>query len=47
MSTCFAIFLLTAGCMGASNGPTTAAPTSIVRALRAEYNAAIAAHDAS
>jgi ketosteroid isomerase-like protein len=47
MRTCFAIFLLTLGCsMSESNGSTAEAPTSIVRAQRAEYNAAIAAHDA-
>ena len=46
MRTCFAIFLLTVGCIGESNGSTAEAPTSIVRAQRAEYNAAIAAHDA-
>jgi len=34
MRTCFAIFLLTVGCMGESNGSTAEAPTSIVRAQR-------------
>ena len=46
MRTCFAIFVLTVGCMGESNGSTAETPASIVRALRAQYNAAIAAHDA-
>ena len=47
MRRCFAIFVLTVGCMGESNGSTAETPpTSIVRAQRAEYNAAIAAHDA-
>jgi hypothetical protein len=36
MRTCFAIFLLTVGCMSESNGSTAEAPTSIVRAQRAE-----------
>lgn len=45
--TCFTIFVLTVGCIGISNGSTAeTSPTSIVRAQRAEYNAAIAAHDA-
>lgn len=46
MRTCFAIFLLTVGCIGESNGSAAEAPTSIVRAQRAQYNAAIAARDA-
>jgi hypothetical protein len=46
MSTRFAIFLLIIGCMGESYASTADTPTSIVRAQRAEYNAAIAAHDA-
>ena len=46
MRTYFAIFLLTVGCIGESSGSIAETPTSIVRAQRAEYNAAIAAHDA-
>ena len=38
--------LLIVGCLGASHASTEDTPTSIVRAQRAEYNAAIAAHDA-
>ena len=38
--------LLILGCLGASHAATGDTPTSIVRAQRAEYNAAIAAHDA-
>ena len=38
--------LLIFGCLGASHASTGDTPTSIVRAQRAEYNAAIAAHDA-
>jgi ketosteroid isomerase-like protein len=39
-------FLLIVGCLGASHASNGDTPTSIVRAQRAEYNAAIAAHDA-
>ncbi len=38
--------LLIFGCLGASHASTGDTPTSIVRAQRAEYNSAIAAHDA-
>jgi hypothetical protein len=38
--------LLFLGCLGASHASNKDTPTSIVRAQRAEYNAAIAAHDA-
>ena len=38
--------LLIFGCLGASHASTGDTPTSIVKAQRAEYNAAIAAHDA-
>lgn len=37
--------LLMVGCIGTSYSSMAASPTSIVRAQRAEYNAAIAAHD--
>ncbi len=39
--------LLIVGCLGASHASIGDTPTSIVRAQRAEYNAAIAAHDAA
>ncbi len=38
--------LMIIGCIGTCPASTPKAPTSIVRAQRAEYNAAIAAHDA-
>jgi len=46
MRTSFAIFLLIVGCMAESDASSMDTPTSVVRARRAEYNAAIAAHDA-
>ena len=39
-------FLLIVGCLSASHASTGDSPVSIVRSQRAEYNAAIAAHDA-
>ena len=46
MRTCFGIFLLIVGCLRESHASTADTPTSMVRAQRAESNAAIAAHDA-
>ena len=45
MNARFNALLAIVGCIGASYASTAATPTSIVRAQRAEYNAAIAAHD--
>ena len=45
MNARFNALLLIVGCIGTSYASTSATPTSIVRAQRAEYNAAIAAHD--
>ena len=45
MNARFNALLLTVGCIGNSYTSTAATPVSIVRAQRAEYNAAIAAHD--
>ena len=46
MSMRFAAVVLIVGCIGTSYASTADTPTSIVRARRAQYNAAIAAHDA-
>jgi hypothetical protein len=46
MKISFPILLLIAGCMGGSYASTVESPTSVVRAQRAESNAAIKAHDA-
>lgn len=45
MNARFTASLLIIGCVGASYASTAATSTSVVRAQRAEYNAAIAAHD--
>jgi hypothetical protein len=45
MNARFTPLLLIVGCVGTGSASTAATPTSIVRAQRAEYNAAIAAHD--
>ena len=45
MNARFNALLVIVGCIGTSYASTPADPTSIVRAQRAEYNAAIAAHD--
>ena len=45
MNTRFNALLLTVGCIGNGYTSTATTPVSIVRAQRAEYNAAIAAHD--
>jgi hypothetical protein len=42
----FSALLMIVGCIGTCPASTPKAPTEIVRAQRAEYNAAIAAHDA-
>jgi len=47
MNVRFSTLLLIAGCIGTCYAETPGTPTSIVRAQRAEYNAAIAAHDAA
>jgi hypothetical protein len=41
----FTALLLVVGCVGSGSASIAATSTSIVRAQRAEYNAAIAAHD--
>ena len=46
MRTHLGLFLLIVGCMCESQASTTDTPVSLVRAQRAESNAAIAAHDA-
>ena len=45
MNARFNVLLVFVGCIGTSYASTAATPTSIVRAQRAEYNTAIAAHD--
>ena len=45
MNARFTALLLIGGCIGANHSSMAATPSSIVRAQRAEYNAAIAAHD--
>jgi hypothetical protein len=45
MNAGFTTALLIVGCIGTGCSSMAATPTSIVRAQRAEYNAAIAAHD--
>jgi len=47
MNVRFSALLLIAGCIGTSIASPPGTPASIVRAQRAEYNAAIAAHDAA
>ena len=42
----YSALLLIVGCIGTCYAATAGTPTSTVRARRAEYNAAIAAHDA-
>ena len=46
MNARFSALLMIVGCIGTCPASAPKAPTSIVRAQRAEYNAAIAAHDA-
>ena len=46
MNVRFSAFLMIIGCIGTCPASTPKTPTSIVRAQRTEYNAAIAAHDA-
>jgi hypothetical protein len=45
MNARFTALLLIGGCIGTYHSSMAATPSSIVRAQRAEYNAAIAAHD--
>lgn len=45
MNARFTALLLIVGCVGTSQTSNAASPTSIVKAQRVEYNAAIAAHD--
>ena len=45
MNARFTALLLIGGCIGTHHPSMAATPSSIVRAQRAEYNAAIAAHD--